>query len=313
MSRCLVTGAAGFIGSHLAERLLSEGHHVVGVDCFTNYYPRDIKELNLLSIIGAKSFEFTEADLLETDLAVLLDNVDYIFHEAAQAGVRASWGRDFQVYTQNNVLATQRLLESAKGSGIRKFIYASSSSVYGDAESYPTTEDMSPKPVSPYGVTKLAGEHLCVLYWSNFEVPTVALRYFTVYGPKQRPDMAFHKFIRAMMQESEITIYGDGEQTRDFTFVSDIVEANLLAMKTDAIGEVFNIGGGSTITVNNVVTMLEELVGNHAKIKHIENQKGDVKHTAADITKSRKMLGYEPCVELREGLELQVAYMLKNS
>jgi len=309
LANCLVTGSAGFIGSHIAERLVNDGHHVVGVDCFTDYYPRWIKERNLQTLLATEKFDFVESNLLELDLSKLLEGVDYVFHEAAQAGVRASWGADFEIYTRNNVLATQRLLEAAKESKLKKFVYASSSSVYGDAKSYPTTEDMTPKPVSPYGVTKLAGEHLCMLYWKNFHVPTVALRYFTVYGPRQRPDMAFHKFIKAILEGKPITIYGDGEQTRDFTFVADAVDANLLAMRSEQVGEVFNIGGGSRITVNGVVRMLEEIIGKDASLKHIAKQKGDVRHTAADITKARKLLGYEPTFDLRKGLELQVEWM----
>ena len=307
--KCLVTGVAGFVGLHLAESLTRKGYEVIGVDCFTDYYPRNIKEANLTTLLANKLFTLVEANLLDVDLIDLLDGVDYVFHEAAQAGVRASWGDDFQVYTKNNVLATQRLLEAAKDTEIKKFVYASSSSIYGDAQLYPTTEDMTPEPISPYGVTKLAGEHLCMLYWKNFRVPIIALRYFTVYGPRQRPDMAFSKFIKAILEENEITIYGDGEQTRDFTFVSDAVEANLLAMKSDVAGEVFNIGGGSRITVNGVVKLLEEIIGNDTKIKYIDKQKGDVKHTAADITKARQELGYEPNVKLRKGLKLQVEWM----
>lgn len=313
MANCLVTGVAGFIGSHLAERLVDEGYHVVGVDCFTDYYSRLLKERNLQAVLNAENFEFVEADLLDIDLGKLLDNVDYVFHEAAQAGVRASWGADFEIYTRNNVLTTQKLLEAAKDNELEKFIYASSSSIYGDAKVYPTSEDLTPRPISPYGVTKLAGEHLCMLYWKNFGVRTVALRYFTVYGPRQRPDMAFSKFIKAILEGEPIMIYGDGEQTRDFTFVSDAVEANLLAMKTDTTGEVFNIGGGSRITVNGVVKMLEEIIGDAANVKHIERQKGDVRHTAADITKAYKLLGYEPNFELRKGLRLQVGWMEKLS
>jgi UDP-glucose 4-epimerase len=308
----LVTGAAGFIGSHLAERLVSEGYHVIGVDCFTDYYSREIKERNLQAFLDASNFDFFEFDLLEIDLTELLQGVDYVFHEAAQAGVRASWGADFEIYTRNNVLATQRLLEAAKETKLEKFVYASSSSVYGDAESYPTSEDMTPKPISPYGVTKLAGEHLCMLYWKNFGVPIVALRYFTLHGPRQRPDMAFSKFIRAMLEDEPITIYEDGEQTRDFTFVDDAVEANLLAMESDVVGEVFNIGGGSQITVNKVVAMLENIIGKDAKIKRIAKQKGDVRHTAADIKKARKLLGYEPRFDLRKGLSLQVEWAVNG-
>src|SRR5713101_2670855 len=221
---CLVTGVAGFVASTLAEKLLARGDVVIGMDCFTDYYSRSIKESNLDRLRNQSRFVFHSADLLELDLPSLLAGkvsgqasstgpVDYVFHLAAQAGVRASWGRSFDIYTRNNILATQRLLEAAKQVPPWKFVYASSSSIYGDAETYPTAEHLTPHPVSPYGVTKLAGEHLCALYWRNYKVPTVSLRYFTVYGPRQRPDMAFHRFITAMQQEREIEIYGDGEQT----------------------------------------------------------------------------------------------------
>lgn len=311
MARYLVTGAAGFIGSHLSQRLLDDGHYVIGVDCFTDYYAREIKERNLQDFLDVQNFDFVESDLLDIDLVKLLDKVDYVFHEAAQAGVRTSWGADFEVYVRSNVLATQKLLEAAKDTGIRKLIYASSSSVYGDAESYPTTEDMTPRPVSPYGVTKLAGEHLCMLYWKNFQVATIALRYFTVYGPRQRPDMAFNKFIRKIFAGEPITVYGDGEQTRDFTFVDDAVEANILAAEADVAGEVLNIGGGSRITVNGVVAMLEELIDSRANVEYIAKQSGDVRHTAADIIKAGELFGYEPNIGLREGLKSQVEWMRK--
>lgn len=312
MSTCLVTGAAGFIGSHLAERLIAEGHQVVGVDCFTDYYPRALKEQNLESLRAHAQFRFVEVDLLEMDLGALLHGeppVDFVFHLAAQAGVRASWGRQFEVYTRNNVLVTQRLLEAAKDAPLRKFVFSSSSSVYGDAQQYPTAETLRPQPVSPYGVTKLAAEHLAHLYWKNFGVPALSLRYFTVYGPRQRPDMAFHRFIRAIMRGETITVYGDGEQSRDFTYVSDAVEANLLAMRSDATGQVFNVGGGSRVTVNQVLGQLEEIMGRAAQVEHTETQKGDVRHTAADTSLAREVLGYAPRVSLREGLQRMVTWM----
>jgi len=317
LANCLVTGAAGFIGSHLAERLLAGGHRVVGVDCFTDYYPRPLKERNLETLRGHQRFAFLEADLLQIDLLDLLRGegpvafgaVELVFHQAAQAGVRASWGQQFEVYTRNNILATQRLLEAAKEVPLRKFVFASSSSVYGDAEQYPTAETLRPQPVSPYGVTKLAAEHLTYLYGKNFAVPTVSLRYFTVYGPRQRPDMAFHRFIRALLSGGEITVYGDGEQTRDFTFVVDAVEANLLAAQSDVVGEAFNIGGGSRVTVNQVLRLLEEITGQPARLKYVEKQKGDVRHTAADTTKARERLGYRPRVSLRDGLQQMVSWI----
>ena len=323
---CLVTGVAGFIGSHLAEKLLSSGHRVVGVDCFADYYARSIKEQNLQSLLAQKPFTFLAGDLLELDLPALLSGeaapvpgqpatkarVDFIFHLAAQAGVRASWGRSFEIYTRNNILATQQLLEAARQVTPAKFVYASSSSVYGDAEAYPTHEEMTPHPISPYGVSKLAGEHLCMLYWRNYRVPTAALRYFTVYGPRQRPDMGFNRFIRAMARGAEIEIYGDGEQTRDFTYVEDAVQGTTAAAMAEARGEVFNIGGGSRVTVNQVIRSLEAILQRTAKLKYIAEQKGDVRHTSADTSKARRLLGYQPQVSLQQGLEREAAW-LQNS
>jgi len=304
--RILVTGVAGFIGSHLAERLIVQGHKVTGVDCFTDYYAREIKEANIKKLRSESGFDFHDADILEIDLDTVLPNIDVVYHEAAQAGVRASWGGNFRIYTENNVRATQRLLEAAKTARLRKFVFASSSSVYGDAESYPTHEEMKPMPVSPYGVTKLAAEHLCYLYFKNYGIPTVSLRYFTVYGPRQRPDMGFHKFIKAVLHGEEITIFGDGEQTRDFTYVDDIVDANISAMTNKIVGEVLNIGGGSRITVNDTIGIIERVCGKKATKKHIEKQKGDVVHTAADISKARKLIGYEPKYDLEKGIANQV-------
>jgi UDP-glucose 4-epimerase len=305
MIRSLVTGVAGFIGSHLAERLIEEGHEVVGVDCFTDYYARSIKEENLKGLLKNPNFTFFEANLLGVNLKELLNGIDYIFHQAAQAGVRSSWGTEFEVYTSNNVLATQRLLEACKGLGIKRFIYASSSSVYGDSEELPLREQSFLKPFSPYGVTKLAGEYLCYSYLKNFGIPVIALRYFTVYGPRQRPDMAFHRFIRAILRGEDIEIYGDGEQTRDFTFISDAVFGNVLAMKSDDIGEVFNIGGGSRVSVNEVLDSIQKIVGKSANIFYREVQKGDVKHTLADTSKAIKYLGYTAKVDLKTGIAKQ--------
>jgi nucleoside-diphosphate-sugar epimerase len=308
--KALVTGAAGFIGSHLSERLLADGWQVTGVDCFTGYYDRSIKEQNLVSSRADPRFTFVEANLVTAGLAPLVDGVDAVFHQAGQAGVRASWGADFQDYTQNNILATQRLLEVLKGRRIHRFVYASSSSVYGDARALPVTEHTLPQPISPYGVTKLAAEHLCHLYHANFGVPVVSLRYFTVYGPRQRPDMAFHKLIRAMLRDEPFPLYGDGEQTRDFTFISDAVEANMLAVDAPP-GGVFNIGGGSRVTINQVIATLEELVGNPARVDRQGQQAGDVRHTWADTTSAREVLGFEPTVSLRDGLAAQVAWLQK--
>ncbi len=308
----LVTGAAGFIGSHLAERLVDDGNRVIGVDCFADYYPRPIKESNIAMLREKDSFTFHEDDLLQMDLTKLLEGVDVVFHEAAQAGVRASWGSSFRIYTENNVRATQCLLEAARQIKLKKFVYASSSSVYGDAESYPTKEDMKPMPISPYGVTKLAGEHLCYLYRKNYDIPVLALRYFTVYGPRQRPDMAFNKFISAILGGDEIVIYGDGKQTRDFTYIDDIVDANLSAMHTEVVGEVINVGGGSRITVNDAIRVIEKVTGKKATTRYIEEQKGDVRHTAADITRAKKMLGYAPAYDLEKGIASEVEWLRKN-
>lgn len=310
--RCLVTGAAGFIGSSLAERLLGEGHEVIGVDAFTDYYSRHIKEQNLQPLRSRRGFAFREADLLRLDLRDLLDGVDCVFHEAAQPGVRASWGQSFEAYTQNNVLVTQRLLEAARSRSLWRFVYASSSSVYGDAESYPTSEDVRPQPVSPYGVSKLAAEHLCYLYWKSYSIPTVALRYFTVYGPRQRPDMAFHRFLRALLSDAPISIYGDGQQTRDFTFVGDVVEANLLALEAQCAGLVLNIGGGSRVTLRQAISTLEEIAGRRARLELLPVQPGDVRHTAADIQRAGEVLGYRPQVSLVDGLREQVRWLERH-
>ncbi|MBW2652711.1 MAG: GDP-mannose 4,6-dehydratase [Deltaproteobacteria bacterium] len=301
--RSLVTGVAGFIGSHLAERLINEGHEVVGIDCFTDYYARSIKEKNLKVLLQKPGFIFLEDNRLEVNLSDLLVSVDYIFHQAAQAGVRSSWGAEFEIYTSNNILATQKLLEASKHSDIKRFIYASSSSVYGDSEELPLSEKSLLRPVSPYGVTKLAGEHLCYSYWKNYQIPVIPLRYFTVYGPRQRPDMAFHRFVRAILGGGEIEIYGNGEQTRDFTFISDAVSGNMLAMKSNAEGEIFNIGGGSRVSVNEVLDIIQNIAGKTAKIVYRDVQKGDVRHTLADTNKAKKHLGYIPEVDLKTGLK----------
>ncbi|RME58964.1 MAG: NAD-dependent epimerase/dehydratase family protein [Candidatus Dadabacteria bacterium] len=305
---CLVTGTAGFIGSHLAEKLLELGHSVVGIDCFTDYYPRKIKENNLSSLKTNPQFKFIEADLLKINLKDLLKDVQWIFHQAAQAGVRSSWGKEFNIYVKNNIEATQHLLESAKECSVEKFVYASSSSVYGDAKSYPTKEDALPRPLSPYGVSKLAAEHLCNLYCKEWGVPVVSLRYFTVFGPRQRPDMAFHRFIKAALKKEELIVWGNGEQSRDFTYVSDAVEANILAANYGKNGEVYNVGGGCRATINQVISILKELLGD-LKVKYLEPQKGDVKHTRADITKAKKELLFNPKVALKDGLKEEINWI----
>lgn len=307
--KALVTGCAGFIGSHLVDKLLERGYEVTGIDCFTDYYAKDLKKRNIANALNHKNFVFIEDDLLKINE---YPEVDYIFHEAAQAGVRASWGKSFEIYTRNNVEVTQRLLEFYKDQELKKIVYASSSSVYGDAE-LPMREKSLLKPVSPYGVTKLAGENLCYLYCKNYSVPTVSLRYFTVYGPRQRPDMAIHKFVRAILNGKELTVFGDGTYTRDFTYIDDVIEANILAATNEIEGEVFNVGGGSKISVNELIEVLEEITGEKASIKYIEKQKGDVRDTLADTGKIRDKLNWTPEIKVEEGIERFVRWYKKES
>lgn len=297
--RSLVTGCAGFIGSHLTERLLEEGHEVTGIDCFTDYYSREIKENNLKNALGNKKFKFIEEDIVDLKE---FPEVDYVFHQAAQAGVRASWGKSFEIYTRCNILATQKLLEYYKERDLKKFVYASSSSIYGNVDELPIREETPKKPFSPYGVTKLAAENLCNLYYMNYGMPTASLRYFTVYGPRQRPDMAIAKFVNAAMKGGVIEVYGDANQTRDFTYISDAVNANFLAAKSDVKGESFNIGGGSRISVNDLVGLIKDAVGKDVKVRHIEEQKGDVRDTYADTTRARELIGYVPEIGIKDGI-----------
>lgn len=307
--RTLVTGAAGFVGSSLCDTLLAAGHDVVGIDCFIDYYPRELKERNLAGARANARFQFVEASLVDAPLADLISGVDVVYHQAAQAGVRASWGEDFRIYSDNNVFATQRLLEACRAAKLTKFVYASSSSIYGDTDDLPMRETSRPQPVSPYGVTKLAAEHLTWLYWKNYGVPTVSLRYFTVYGPRQRPDMAFHRFIKSVLKGDPIRLFGDGAQSRDFTYIDDIVAANIAAATGDVAGQVFNVGGGSRTTVNEVIAEIGEIVGREPRVQNLEVQKGDVRHTAADTSRARGALGYAPRVSLRAGLEREVAWI----
>jgi len=307
----LVTGVAGFIGSHLSAALLDSGARVTGIDCFTDYYPRPLKEANLATVRDRPGFTFVEAALQETDLKALLAGVTHVFHQAAQAGVRKSWGRDFDVYTRDNIEATQRLLEAMVGLPIQKYVYASSSSVYGDDVPLPMREDTYLQPLSPYGVSKLAAEHLGHLYWANHGVPAVALRYFTVYGPRQRPDMGFQRFLTAVRDDKPITVYGDGEQTRDFTFVADIVAANMAAAERGRPGSVYNIGGGSRVTLNHVLELIGKVTGKKVAIQREPEQKGDMRHTYADTSAARRDLGFSPKVSLAQGLDEQYRWLTK--
>ncbi len=301
----MVTGAAGFIGSHLSERLLALGHQVVGVDCFTDYYERARKEENLEAALAHPEFRFEELDLVDADLQPALRDADVVYHLAGQPGVRPSWGEQFDRYVRDNVLATQRLLEALKGKPIKRLVFAGSSSVYGDAEMFPTKETALPQPVSPYGVTKLAAEHLALLYNKNFGLPVVSVRYFTVYGPRQRPDMAFSRFMQALVDGEAIEIFGDGEQTREFTYVSDAVEGTIKAATADVHGQVFNLGGGSRVTVNRVLATLEDISRMRARRKTLPAAPGDPRHTGASINLARERFGWEPRVSLREGLTNQ--------
>ncbi len=310
--KVLVTGVSGFIGSSLSERLLGEGFQVVGVDSFFDYYPRKIKERNLENLLNKSDFEFVEADILETGWDKIIGDVAGVFHQAAVAGVRASWGQKFDDYVQNNILATQTLLEACKNRDIQKFVYASSSSVYGDTRELPITEGSPTNPVSPYGVTKLAAEHLASLYFKGYGVPTVSLRYFTVYGPRQRPDMAFHKFITAVMKGEQIDVYGTGEQTRDFTYIDDVVQANISAFNNGKPGEVYNIGGGGRIKLIDVIHIIEEIVGKEANLVYTEPQRGDAKHTFSDFSKANTDFGYDPQVDVRAGLEKHYKWLKEN-
>jgi UDP-glucose 4-epimerase len=305
----LVTGTAGFIGSTLAERLLMDGADVIGIDCFTDYYPRATKERNLSALTGHPRFQFVESTIQAADLPALLGDRTHVFHLAAQAGVRKSWGRDFTVYTVNNIEATQVLLEACARTQLERFVYSSSSSVYGDRVPMPMREDALPQPVSPYGVSKLAAEHLCQLYHVNFGVPTVSLRYFTVYGPRQRPDMGFHRFLRATILGEPITVYGDGEQTRDFTFVADAVAANIAAATRGIPGRVYNIGGGSRVSINDVLAMIGRVAGRAPLINVDPAQKGDMRHTLADTRLARAELGFEPKVGLEDGLTAEYKWL----
>ena len=308
----LVTGGAGFIGSHLSERLLDQGARVRAVDAFTDFYPRPLKERNLQHLRGRDNYEFVEGDLRELDLAKQLEGITHVFHLAAQAGVRRSWGTEFSVYTGLNVDSTQRLLEACAKRPIERLVYASSSSVYGDDVQIPMVETALPQPVSPYGVTKLAAEQLCHLYYVNFGVPCVSLRYFTVYGPRQRPDMGFNRFFTAILQGKPLIQYGDGLQTRDFTYVADAAQATADAAVRGVPGRVYNIGGGSRVSLREVFDLIARVSGRKVTIDQQEPQKGDMRDTYADTSRARADLSFAPSVTLEEGLRQMWRWMEAN-
>ncbi len=305
----LVTGAAGFIGSHLCERLLDRGDDVVGLDCFTDYYPRDAKERNLRALRDRTGLRFVEGDLASMDLAPLVADRSIIYHLAAQAGVRASWGKEFDAYVRCNVTATQRLLEALKDRDDVRFVFASSSSVYGKNPPLPTPEDVILDPNSPYGATKVTGEHLCALYAENWGLDYCALRYFTVYGPRQRPDMGFHKFLKAILAGRPLDVYGDGGQSRDCTYVADVVEATIRAGDTRTKSRVFNVGGGTRRALREVLETMQEIVGKRAIIRYTPPERGDVPHTHAEISKSRAEFGYNPVTPVEEGLRQEARWL----
>ena len=317
----IVTGCAGFIGSSLCDRLLADGKAVVGIDSFEDYYPRLQKEANLAAARVNPRFTLVEANILDltadggadesASFGQLLDGAECVYHLAAQAGVRASWGSSFEVYTRNNVLATQQLLEACVAAGVPKVVYASSSSVYGQQAVMPLVETVRCEPRSPYGVTKLAGEHLFGLYHANHGLDTVALRFFTVYGPRQRPDMAFNRFIRAMLADREIAIYGDGTQTRDFTYIDDIVEGLVRARRAPA-GTVMNLGGGHRVSLSDAIATLGTIAGVKPKLRMQGVEAGDVRDTSADISRAAELIGYRPTTRLEVGLAREFEWLAQK-
>ncbi len=308
--KVVVTGAAGFIGSHLVERLLSDGHEVVGIDGFTDYYARTAKERNVGQARTHSRFRFESLDLSQDDLSSALDGAEAVYHLAGRPGVRAA-PMQFDQYLRENVIATHHLLDAIKDMKLRSFVYGGSASVYGDAEVFPTAETTVPAPLSQYGVTKLAGEHLAYVYWKNYRVPTVRLRYFSVYGPRMRPDLMLAKAMQAMYEGHVFDVYGDGEQTRDFTYVTDAVDVTVRAAQRGSPGDLFNVGGGSSVSVNQALDVLTEVAGMQLSRRHVDRQPFDHRRAGASITRARMQLGWEPGTSLREGLERQWHWFLE--
>jgi nucleoside-diphosphate-sugar epimerase len=311
-STVLVTGCAGFLGSHLCETLLDEGRRVVGLDCFSDYYPRALKEANLRLALRSPRFRLVEADLASDGLAPLLDGVESVFHLAAQAGVRPSFGEGFDGYLRDNVQGTQRLLEAAAERELAAFVYASSSSVYGDQDTYPVSEDAPMRPKSPYGATKVITEQLARAFWHSRGVPVVGLRYFTVYGPRQRPDMAFARFLERARARRAITVHGDGRQVREFTYVDDVVRATIAAAEHGERGSTYNIGGGEPVALLDAIAMIEALLERELEINHGEAAHGDPRRTQADVTRALRDLRYRPATPLRDGLEAHMDAVVRS-
>jgi UDP-glucuronate 4-epimerase len=310
--RVLVTGCAGFIGSRLVERLLYDGTSVVGVDSFTDYYSRDMKKANLRRFREHPGFTFRRLDLSREPLDGLLADVDVVYHLAGQPGVRASFGLGFSKYLRHNIEATQRLLEAAIGQPLEAFVYASSSSVYGDLDHFPTAEDALREPRSPYGMTKLAVEELAAVYLRNHGVPAVGLRYFTVYGPGQRPDMAFARFIGQLLSGQQLTVYGDGNQIRDFTYVDDAVRGTIAAAARGTPGAVYNIGGGHPVSLHDAYELLGKILQREVKVRSLPDVPGDVRRTGADGARAREQLGFEPQINFEDGLRSQVKAVMRE-
>ena len=310
MTTALVTGCAGFIGSHLTEALLEQGYRVLGLDNFNDNYDRDLKRANLSLLSDAENFTFAEIDLARDDLSSLVSEAEKVFHLAGEPGVRTSWGSSYRRYIDNNILASQRLLEALKERPETRLVYASSSSVYGEATMFPTPEHAPTAPISPYGQTKLSAEHLCHIYHVNYGVDTVALRYFTVYGPRQRPDMAFNIFCRAALEGRPITVFGDGRQSRDFTYVGDIVAGTIAASTASLDGHrTFNLGGGSPDSLSSAVDLIRDIAGVEIEIDHRSKERGDVRDTLADTSLAREHLGFSPTTPLAVGLEAEFTWI----
>src|SRR3954452_2483174 len=311
--KVLITGAAGFIGSHLVEECLRMGWSVVAIDSLNTNYSPSAKVRNADLFRRHHRCVYLEQDILDADLPSLLDGTDVVFHLAAQAGVRGSWGQSFDLYTQLNVTVLQRLLEAVRDTPVTRFVFASSSSVYGDAETLPTPEDTVLRPLSPYGATKALGEHLTYLYFRNYGVPTVNLRFFSVYGPRQRPDMAFHRAIEAALSGVEFRLFGNGEQTRDFTFVADVVKGTIAAAEHAPPGSTYNVGGGSNISMRDALEIIKEETGGGLRVSAAPSHQGDTPDTAADLAAARRDLSYAPAWDVARGLVEQLAWHLSRN